>query len=184
MLRQTKNGTSLAKLTKELIKLADSYKVLELKFDEQAGKRRFNYQAWLMKLQPILAMFWQISSVVPKDKVIPFEDPNAIGNRALYLLISSWTDSYFQRAIRQFEPFGDKALELLQEQYAHMHQRLGHWKCHALLAASEHGVWEDTIICMGPEQECISCDISTARGPLAETKRHTLVALMPANTSF
>jgi hypothetical protein len=73
-----------------------------------------------MKLQPILAMFLQISLVLPKDKVIPFEDPNAIGNRALHLLISSWTDSYFQHAIRQFEPFGNKALELLQEQYAHI----------------------------------------------------------------
>jgi hypothetical protein len=50
MLQQNKVGTSLAKLTKELIKLADSYKVPELKFDEQAGKRRFNYQAWLTKL--------------------------------------------------------------------------------------------------------------------------------------
>jgi hypothetical protein len=100
--------------------LADSYKVPELKFDEQASKRRFNYQAWLMKLQPILAMFSHTSSVLPKDKVIPFEDPNAIGNRALYLLISSRMDSYFQCAIRQFEPFGDKAMELLQEQCAHI----------------------------------------------------------------
>jgi hypothetical protein len=120
MLRQGKSGTSLAKLTKELIKLADSYKIPELKFDEQASKRRFNYQAWLMKLQPILAMFTQTASVLPKDKVIPFSDPNAIGNRALYLLISSRTDSYFQRAIKQFEPFGDRALELLQEQCAHI----------------------------------------------------------------
>jgi hypothetical protein len=32
-----------------------------------------------------------------------------------------------------------------------LHQCLGHWKCRALLAASEHGVWEDTIIHMGPE---------------------------------
>jgi hypothetical protein len=29
-------------------------------------------------------------------------------------------DSYFQRAIKQFKPFGDKALELLQEQCAHI----------------------------------------------------------------
>jgi len=120
MLRQGKSGTSLTKLTKELIKLADSYKVPELKFDEQASKRRFNYQAWLMKLQPILAMFSQTASVLPKDKVVPFSDPHAIGNRALYLLISSRTDSYFQRAIKQFEPFGDKALELLQEQCTHI----------------------------------------------------------------
>ena len=47
-------------------------------------------------------------------------DPAAIGNRALYLLISSRVDSYFQHAIRQFEPFGDKALELLQDQCAHI----------------------------------------------------------------
>jgi hypothetical protein len=120
MLRQGKSGTSLAKLTKELIKLADSYKVPELKFDEQARKRRFNYQAWLMKLQPILAMFSQTASVLPHDKVVPCSDPYAIGNHALYLLISSRTDSYFQQAIKQFEPFGDKALELLQEQCTHV----------------------------------------------------------------
>jgi len=120
LLRQHKNGTTLAKLTKELIKLAESYKVPELKFDEQASKRRFNYQAWIMKLQPILAMFTQTAAVMPHDKIIPFTDPHALGNRALYLLISSRTDSYFQRAIKQFEPFGDKALELLQEQCAHI----------------------------------------------------------------
>jgi len=120
MLRQNKAGTSLAKLTKELIKLADSYKVPELKFDEQASKQRFNYQGWILKLQPILAMFSQTASVLPCDKVIPFDDPHSTGNRALYLLISSRTDSYFQRAIKQFEPFGDKALALLQEQCAHI----------------------------------------------------------------
>lgn len=38
LLRQSKSGQSLAKLTKELIKLAESYKVPELKFDEQASK--------------------------------------------------------------------------------------------------------------------------------------------------
>ncbi|MFN9979363.1 MAG: hypothetical protein ACK53Y_05595, partial [bacterium] len=108
------------KLTKELIKLADSYKVPELKFDEQASKRDFNYQTWIMKLQPILAMFSQTAQVLPNDKVIPFSDPHAIGNRALNLLISSRADSYFQRAIKQFEPFSDKALALLQEQCAHI----------------------------------------------------------------
>jgi len=45
MLRQNKNRQSLTKLTKELIKLAESHKVPELKFDEQASKQRFNYQA-------------------------------------------------------------------------------------------------------------------------------------------
>jgi hypothetical protein len=120
MLRQNKSGTTIAKLTKELIKLAESYKVPELKFDKQASKRRFNYQAWLMKIQPILVMFLQTSSVLPHGKVVPFSDPHAIGNRALYLLIASRADSYFQWAIKQFEPFGDKALELLQEPCAHI----------------------------------------------------------------
>jgi hypothetical protein len=38
MLQQGKSGTTIAKLTKEWIKLAESYKVPELKFDEQASK--------------------------------------------------------------------------------------------------------------------------------------------------
>jgi hypothetical protein len=75
-----------------------------------------------MKFQPILAMFPQTASVLPNDKVIPFTDPHTAGNRALYLLISSRTDSYFHHVIKQFEPFGDKALELLQEQCAHISQ--------------------------------------------------------------
>jgi hypothetical protein len=120
MLCQNKNAQSHAKLTKELIKLAESYKVPDLKFDKQASKQRFNYQAWIRKIQPILAMFSQMATVLPNDKIVPFSDPHAIGNRALYLLNSSRTDSYFQRAIKQFEPFGDKALELLQEQCAHI----------------------------------------------------------------
>jgi hypothetical protein len=44
-----------------------------------------------------------------------------------------------------------------------LHQRLGHQKCRALLAASEHVVWSDTIVCMGPEEECIICNISMIR---------------------
>ena len=44
-----------------------------------------------------------------------------------------------------------------------LNQHLRHWKWHVLLAASEHGVWGDTAICMGPQSECIHCDISTIR---------------------
>jgi hypothetical protein len=43
------NNYSIAKLTKEIIKLAETYKVPELKFDEQAQRRRFNFQSWIMK---------------------------------------------------------------------------------------------------------------------------------------
>jgi hypothetical protein len=107
MLHQNKTGTSLAKLTKDLIKLADSYEVPDLKFDKQASKQQFNFHTWIMKIQPILAMFPKTASVLPNDKVIPLPDPHTAGNRALYFLISSRTDSYFQRVIKQFEPFSD-----------------------------------------------------------------------------
>jgi hypothetical protein len=58
------------------------------------------------------------------------------------------------------------ALELL-------HQRLGHRKCRALLAASEHGVWADTVVRMGSEQECVSCKISMARAASCNKEPHT-----------
>jgi len=54
-----------------------------------------------------------------------------------------------------------------------LHQRLGHRKCRALLAASEHRVWADTFVCMGPEEECISCEISTARASKRNKEPHT-----------
>lgn len=50
------NNYSIVKLTKEIIKLAEMYKVPELKFDEQVQHCRFNFQSWIMKLKPILAM--------------------------------------------------------------------------------------------------------------------------------
>jgi hypothetical protein len=43
---QTNTG-SLAKLAKELIKLADTYKVPELHFEEQAKRLRYNHHAWI-----------------------------------------------------------------------------------------------------------------------------------------
>jgi len=54
-----------------------------------------------------------------------------------------------------------------------LHQRLGHRKCRALLAASEHGVWADTMVRMGPEEECVSCEISTARASNRKKEPHT-----------
>jgi hypothetical protein len=114
------NNYSIAKLTKEIIKLAETYKVPELKFDEQAQRRRFNFHSWIMKLKPILAMFPQTSKVLPGDTVIPFTDPHHIGNRALYLLLCSRIDPNFQRAIKEYEPFEDKALELIQRKCAHI----------------------------------------------------------------
>jgi hypothetical protein len=54
-----------------------------------------------------------------------------------------------------------------------LHQRLGHRKCRAILAASEHGVWADTMVCMGPEDECISCEVSAARASSRNKEAHT-----------
>jgi hypothetical protein len=97
--------------------------VPELKFDKQASKRQYNYQTWLMKLQPILVMFTQTACVLPKDKVVPFTDPALIGNGVLCLLILSHVDSYFQCAIKQFKPFGDKVGTITGPMHTHKQGR-------------------------------------------------------------
>jgi hypothetical protein len=102
-----------AKLAKELIKLAQTYKVAELPFDNQATKRRMNYFLWSTKLRLILAMFPQTSKVLNSVNVTPFEDADCVGNKALYLLASATVDEYFQRAIKKFEGYGDKALSFI-----------------------------------------------------------------------
>jgi hypothetical protein len=114
------NPVNQAKLANELIKLADTYKMPELKFDEQAKKHRYNYHTWITKLRSILAMFSHTSSVLCDDEIIPFDDSECIGNKALYLLIGSRVDGYFQRIIKQFEGKGDKSLELLKSQCANI----------------------------------------------------------------
>jgi hypothetical protein len=50
------------------------------------------------------------SQLYSGKKVTPFDDTDCIGNKALYLLIGSRVDAYFQRAIRKFEGKGDQAL--------------------------------------------------------------------------
>lgn len=65
-------------------------------------------------------MFPQTASVMPVDDVVPFKDPEGIGNKALYLLLGSRIDGYFQRAIKQFEGYGDKALAFIKCQCANI----------------------------------------------------------------
>jgi hypothetical protein len=120
-LQQTQGNNShysQAKLAKELIKLAQTYKVAELTFDNKATKRRTNYFLWSTKLRPILAMFSQTSKVLNSANVVPFDDADCVGNKALYLLVSATVDEYFQRAIKQFEGYGDKALAFIKTQCA------------------------------------------------------------------
>lgn len=63
-------------------------------------------------------MFPQMAKVLPGDNVVLFSDPHHIGNQALYLLLCSCVDPYFQRAVKEYEPFGDKAVELVQRKCA------------------------------------------------------------------
>jgi translation initiation factor IF-1 len=115
---EAKITSAQAKLAKELMKLANTYKVPELTFFDQAGRRRFGYQTWLNRLRPILAMFSETSEVIQGEKIIPFKDANCAGNKALYLVIGSRVDAYFQRAIRKLEGKGDQALLLIKNQCA------------------------------------------------------------------
>jgi hypothetical protein len=65
-------------------------------------------------------MFSQTSPVLVDDDITPFIDPDCIGNKALYLLIGSRVNGYFQRAIKPLEGKGDKALELIKLQCANV----------------------------------------------------------------
>jgi hypothetical protein len=65
-------------------------------------------------------MLPQTAAVLSGNTVNPFLDPYNDGNRALYLLVCSQTDAYFQHAVKLYEPFGNKALELMHKQCAHI----------------------------------------------------------------
>ncbi len=112
-LQESKISTSAslqAKLAKELITLAEKYKVPELSFDTKATKRRANYYLWSSKLRPILAMFPQTNKVLHDGNITSYDNPNDVGNKALYL----------QRTIKKFEGFGDKALSFIKIQCANI----------------------------------------------------------------
>jgi hypothetical protein len=68
----------------------------------------------VVKTTPNLAMFPQTAVVFKDNKIIPFKNPDDIGNRALQFLICSKVDEYFQRSIKQFQGFRDKALALIK----------------------------------------------------------------------
>jgi hypothetical protein len=48
---KTATRTQPVKLAKDLIKLADTYNIPELQFSEQAAKRRYNYNSWIIKIR-------------------------------------------------------------------------------------------------------------------------------------
>ncbi len=92
----TQDDTSKqAKLAKELIKLANTYNVPELKFSEQASKHRLAYTAWITKLKTILSMFPSTMNLIGYDFINPFPDAICFQNKAVFLLIGSKVDAYF-----------------------------------------------------------------------------------------
>lgn len=115
-----KETQTQARLAGELIKLASTYKVPELTFVKKAAWCCLNYQGWIARLRPILAMFTETAPVLDKEHVIHFTSADCIENKALFLLISSRVDDYFQRAIRGFEGKGDKALQFIKTKCANI----------------------------------------------------------------
>jgi hypothetical protein len=68
----------------------------------------------------------QTSKLFQDNDIIPYENPEDIGNKALYILISSKVDEYFQRAIKHFEGYGDKALSFIKIQCANINSEDTH----------------------------------------------------------
>jgi hypothetical protein len=101
--------TNLAKLTKDSIKLADTSKVPILKYDS--------------KIYTVTCMFHQTVRVMKSGAfgaITLYDDPNHIGNKALYMFVSSQVDFHFRQVISRYDQFGGKALDLLQAQCAHI----------------------------------------------------------------
>jgi len=96
--------------------LAETYKVPELCFDEQANKWRYNFHTWISKLKSIIAMFPQTASVFTGDKVVFYSNPDCIGNKALFLLLGSRTDALYVLKTRrlQLTTSDDSLLEKLK----------------------------------------------------------------------
>jgi hypothetical protein len=69
----------LAKLTKELLTHVEKHKVQELKYEENAAKRRNAYHNWIARVGPILGMFPETCEVLQNDAIIPYLDPSCDG---------------------------------------------------------------------------------------------------------
>jgi hypothetical protein len=109
------SGTQLAKLAKDLLTHSEKHKVNELKYEEQARKRRLYFHKWLMQLAAVIKMFSQTAPVLDvDDKIILFLDPMCIGNQALYMLLCSKVDNFYRNLIQHEHNLGDKALKLLK----------------------------------------------------------------------
>jgi hypothetical protein len=84
--REQENITKLAKLTKDIIKLADTYKTPILRFDSDPIKRRKLFNAWISKIHSILCIFPQTAHVMAQGafgSITFYDDSWNIGNKAL-----------------------------------------------------------------------------------------------------
>jgi len=79
-----------------LLTHAEKQNVPILKYDEQATKRRWNYQNWVARLRPVLEMFKQTASVFNQEIIIVYKDPLHVGNKALFILVNAKVDNYFR----------------------------------------------------------------------------------------
>jgi hypothetical protein len=105
----------LAKLTKDLLTHSEKHKVNELKYEEQAGKRRLYFHNWLTRLAAVIKMFPQTAPVLDIDnEIVLFPDPTCIDNRALYMLLCSKVDNFYRTLIQREHNLGDRALKLLK----------------------------------------------------------------------
>jgi len=111
----TNSKSQLAKLTKELLTHSEKHKVTELKYEEQAGKRRLYFHNWLTRLSAVIKMFSQTAPVLDaENNIIEYADSNCVGNQALYMLLCSKVDNFYRTLIQRQHNHGDKALSLLK----------------------------------------------------------------------
>jgi hypothetical protein len=52
-------------------------------------------------------MFKETSTLIQGEKIMPFKDIDCIRNKAVFLLIGSRVDTYFQQAIRKYKGIGN-----------------------------------------------------------------------------
>jgi len=111
--------SQLAKLTKDLLTHSEKHKVMELKYEEQAGRQRLYFHNWLTRLSAVIKMFSHIASVLDVDNnIVEFADPTCIGNQALCMLLCSKVNNFYRNLIQCQHNHGDKALSLLKSYWA------------------------------------------------------------------
>ena len=93
---------------------AEKQAVSILKYDDNANKRRYNYQRLITVIKTVMEMFKETQGVIVSESIIPYQDPKCVGNQAVFILVNSKVDNYFRQVLTQVPKLGDKALQLLQ----------------------------------------------------------------------